>query len=130
MKPDLYLTKTESSPGYLTLIHPKITYKHAYTEYLIKVLNDTELDSSNTIVTKWNERASEYKERINGKVPKFNLETNLRKWGNLHTEVIRINCSTDDAPYLKLLLVSASSQGELKKGCLFPPAYSYWKVEM
>ena len=28
MKPDLYQTKTESSPGYLTLVHPKITYKN------------------------------------------------------------------------------------------------------
>ena len=120
MKQDLYLTKTESSSGYLTLFHQKITYKNEYTEYIIRVLNDTELDQSNTIVSKWKERVRESKESINGQVPKFNLETNLRKWDNIHTEVIWINCSTNDASYLKLLLASASLQGKLNKRMFIP----------
>lgn len=35
-------------------------------------------------------------------------------------KLIQIKCSTDNAAYLKLLLVSASSQGKLKKGMFIP----------
>jgi len=53
-------------------------------------------------------------------VPKFHVETNLRKWGGIHAEVLSIHCSTADVDYLKYLLSEIGENKILKKGLYIP----------
>jgi len=53
-------------------------------------------------------------------IPKFHLKTTIRKWGQIQTEVISVNCAKPNAQYLKYLLSAAIEQGYLGD-CIFIP---------
>ena len=53
-------------------------------------------------------------------VPNFHIETTMRKWGGLHTEVLSVQCTTDDAKYLKYLLVEAGEKRKFHIGYFVP----------
>lgn len=46
IKPDFYSTKVVSSPGFFTTIHPKLTNKQTYADYLTKAMKETILDEN------------------------------------------------------------------------------------
>ena len=120
IKPDLYATKVVSSPGFMTLAHPRITNKTEYTIELEESLSQTKLEENEEVVQEW-KKHNPRKQTENGSfVPKFHLETSLRKWGVIHVEVISIHCSQEDAQYLKMLFAEASSQGLILKGLFIP----------
>ena len=53
-------------------------------------------------------------------IPNFHLEKSTKKWGQIQTEVLRINCAKEDAKRLKQLLAEASGKKLLAKGTFIP----------
>ena len=53
-------------------------------------------------------------------IPKFHLENSTRKWGVIKSEVLSINCTKEDAKYLKYLFAEASSQNLFNKWLFVP----------
>ena len=122
LKPDMFQTKVESSPGVLIMVHPKLTNRLQLTEDIKNImqkaaktlnLHSTTDDQKLTDIS--TSTGDVYKH-----VPQFYLELSVKKWGNLRVEVIRINCAKDDAEYIKYLLSSSGEQGSLQK-CVFLP---------
>ena len=120
IKPDLYLTKTVGSPGFITLLHPKLTNKPQLTSDLKEMLKQIDLCETDEDVREWYKRNNIAVNQTEVPVPPFHVETNLRKWGEIHVEVITIQCSSDDAKYLKYLLVEANSQELWQRGLYVP----------
>ena len=120
IKPDFYSTSTVSSPGFFTLLHPKITNKTQLIQDLTDSLKSTTIDKEETVYAEWCQTFG--KDRLNEDipVPKFHVETNLRKWGTIQAETINIYCASADAKVMKYLLVEASSQQKIRKGLFVP----------
>ncbi len=115
IKPDFYSTRVINSPGFFTLLHPKLTNKQAFTTYITKAMKDTSIDRKEQVYLDW--LGMERKvDNITTPVPTFYLETTIKKWGNLQVEVVSLHCSSTDAPYMKYLLAEASSQDKIGKG--------------
>ena len=120
IKPDLYATKVVSSPGFMTLIHPRLTNKANLIKELTNVLQQTKVDNTDEICRAWRDRNPWKIPEFGTPTPTFHLETTLRKWGDIKVEVISIHCSQEDAQYLKCLLVEAGSQDLFPKGIFVP----------
>lgn len=58
IKPDFYATKVVSSPGFMTLIHPRITNKPDLVHELTDVLSQTKVDKTEEEFCKWKSRNS------------------------------------------------------------------------
>ncbi len=119
VKPDYYSTKVVSSPGFLTLLHPKMTNKKETVKSICASLTQIKIDPNDPVVTEWNNHANHVTDTL-PVIPPFHLETSTRKWGNIHTEVISVHCSQEDSKYLKHLLVESGTQGVLSKGLFIP----------
>ena len=120
VKPDFYSTKVVNSPGFFTMIHPKLTNKQAYTKYLHNAMTETSIDQTEQVCIEWRDKGSSVERDETTLVPKFHLETTLRKWGKTQADVVSVHCSSTDAKYMKYLLAEASSQGKLDKGVFVP----------
>ena len=120
IKLDFYSTSIVSSPGFFTLFHPKITNKKQLLKDLTEAFQDTKLDPNNTVYNDWCKIYGYQSNNVKTPVPKFHVETNLRKWGKMQVETISIHCSSGDAKFLKHLLVEASLQQKIKKGLFVP----------
>ncbi len=120
VKPDFYSTEVVSCPGFFTLVHPKMTNKRKFEEDMQEILRGTEINKLDEIVKVWENNRTRESDDNRVEIPKFHVETNVRKWGGIHTEVLSMHCSTNDANYLKYLLSEASSQGRLEKGVFVP----------
>ena len=118
LKPDLYSTKVVSSPGFMTLVHPKITNKEEYIRELTNILQQTKINGNESVVREWKEIHNSNTQ--NTEVPKFHLETNMRKWGGIKTEVLTVQCTSEDAKYVKYLFAEAGTQGMIQKGQFVP----------
>ncbi len=119
IKPDFYSTNIVSSPGFFTLVHPKVTNKLEYAKELNSALNDTQKSEDDPVVQEWMQNTgSEVVTEL--RTPKFHLETTVKKWGNVRVEVLSVYCSKEAAMYMKYLLAEASSQGLFKKGIYVP----------
>ena len=53
VRPDFYSTKTVSSPGFFTMIHPRITNKQKYGELLRRELSRLDIKEDEEIVQEW-----------------------------------------------------------------------------
>ena len=120
IKPDFYSTNTVSSPGFFTLVHPKLTNKKEFINHITESLRTTKLDKTEPTYTDWCEMSGRVITTEETPVPKFHVETNLRKWGDVQVETLNIYCSSNDAKYMKYLLSEASSQYTSKKGLYIP----------
>ena len=119
LKPDFYSTQIVSCPGFMTLVHPKITNKRQLVESLTEIIRSTGINQEEDTVKSWKKR-QESQGNNSDMIPRFHLETNTRKWRDIQTEVLSIHCSTEDATYLKYLLSEASSQGKIDQGIFVP----------
>ena len=120
IKIDWYDTKTESSPGFITQVNPKLIEKNNYVRALTEILKTIEVNSDEQCVQKWRENVKKHDEHNDQTVPKFHVEQSSRKWGKLKTEVLRINCAEEDAQYLKYLLSTASAARKVTQGLFIP----------
>ena len=124
IKTDRYNTMIESSPGFLTMIHPKLVNRESYAyEIMESILQVKEKEQSQKISQEENSLLHKGpKEKIDTDqtIPNFHLETSVKKWGDIKTEVIRINCAKEDSENLKVLLSQASEQGAIQRGTFVP----------
>ena len=116
VKQDRYETAITSTPGYFIGLHPRATNKQMFYEDIVGSMDNVILDKNNNEVQKWNERNKSGDQ----KYPKFHIETSIRKWGQLQSEVIGVQCAKVDAQYLKYLLSSIVEQ-KILQDCLFVP---------
>ena len=56
IKPDFYSSQVVSFPGFLTLVHPKITNKVELTRELLAALTSTWINDSESVVKEWYQR--------------------------------------------------------------------------
>lgn len=121
LKTDWFNTKIESSPGIITMINPKLINRDRYKEDLIneltKVGTNLSLDEGEGTGTK---QTTEAVGNAQTTIPTFYLESSIKKWGEINTEVLRINCAKEESEKLKLLLSAASEQGLIKRGSFVP----------
>ncbi len=120
IKPDFFDTKIESSPGYFTLIHPKISNKVDYKEYLLNILHSMSLDKNEPVVQKWYESHGMDVNKNVSSVPQFHLKTGLKKWGQIHTEVLKVICSVGDSEFIKYLFSKVGEMEVLQNGLFIP----------
>jgi len=120
IKTDYYSTKVVSSPGFFTLKHPRITNKGEFVQQVTDILKSIVVDKQEQVVQEWYSKYDATDTEQQTIVPKFHVETNLRKWGENQAEVLSVHCSSGDAQYVKYLLVEAGSQGRLDTGLFVP----------
>ena len=92
VKPDYYDTNVVSSPGYITMLHPQITNKTKLVEELRKTLIQIQLEDNEQELDEMITSKSSAYSMTGSKIPKFHLETSLRKWGNVSVEVLSVKC--------------------------------------
>ena len=121
LKTDWFNTRIESSPGIITMVHPKIINRDRYKEELLIALQTA---SSNLVLDTGNESGDKQSTPNPRKspptIPTFYLESSTKKWGDISTEVLRLNCAKEDSENLKFLLSSASEQGLITRGSFVP----------
>ena len=120
LKPDLFFTKIESSPGFFTLVHPRMTNKDDFKNEIEIALGHTNIDNTDTVVKRWRKHNKMEDKQSEKGVPLFHVETSLRKWGHIQVEVIKITCMEEDTEYMKYLLSTASSQNKIQRGLFVP----------
>ena len=116
VKQDRYETAITSTPGYFIGLHPRATNKQMFYDDIVGSMEKVILDNNNNEIQKWNER----NKSGDRKYPKFHIETIIRKWGQIQSEVIGVQCAKVDAQYLKYLLSSIVEQ-KILQDCLFVP---------
>ena len=120
IKPDYYMAKTIGSPGFLTLMHPKLTNKIHLVQEIEETLSHLDIRTEEPAATEWHARNKTDVKTTPVPIPTFHVETNIKKWGDIQTEVITVQCSAEDAKYMKYLMVEASTQNKWKKGVFVP----------
>ena len=120
IKPDYYSTSTVSSPGFFTLIHPKLTNKVELVKDITAALKSTKNDPTEPLFLDWCARSGLDNTDREIPVPRFHVENSTRKWGNIQVEVLSLYCTSNDAKYMKYLLAEASSQQTFTKGLYIP----------
>ena len=120
VKPDFFDTKIESSPGYFTLLHPKITNKMDYKEILKQAMYKISIDINDEAVKTWYESNGVEINETEINIPTFQLEPGVKKWGKIQTEVLRVTCSAEDANYVKYLLSKVGDMDQLDQGLFVP----------
>ena len=119
LKPDFYSTKIVSSPGFFTLLHPRLTNKEFLVKNIQRSLQSTKLDDEEPIVREWNQRTRNDLGKEQS-IPQFHIETTLKKWGPLQVEVLSIHCAIEDSKYVKYLFATASTQSTFQHGVYVP----------
>ncbi len=123
IKTDRYNAKVESSPGIITMVHPKLLHREDFSSKLKFSLEQVSPNLEYTLVQDWqkgNSNVTHMEDLSPNVVPDFHLEASLKKWGTIAVDTIRINCAKDDAEYLKYLLSTASEQDLLPQGVFVP----------
>ena len=120
LKPDLFSTKMESSPGFFTLIHPRMTNKEDLKDKIKKALGQTKIDNTDKPVKNWTEKHNLTNTMTEKYIPMFHMENSVRKWGGIQVEVIKIVCQEEDTEYMKYLFSLASSQKKIERGLFVP----------
>ena len=119
LKTDRFDSKIESSPGLITMVHPKLINRDEYTQEVVDALaeaysNMTEKEQENMV------ESLGCKPKTVQTVPTFYLEHSIKKWRDLKAEVLRINCAKEDSEFLKQLFSYASEQNLLPRGEFLP----------
>ena len=123
IKTDRYNAKVESSPGIITMVHPKLLHREDFSRKLKISLEQVSPNLEYKLVREWqkgNSNVTHMEDLSPNIVPEFHLEASLKKWGTIAVDAIRINCAKDDAEYLKYLLSTASEQDLLPQGVFVP----------
>ena len=120
IKPDFYSTRVVSSPGFFTLLHPKITNKQELIKELHDIIQNTIVNNNEEAVKHWRHFTDSDSPMDRQRVPNFHLENSTRKWGGVKVEVISLHCQMEDAKYVKYILSEASTQGLVSKGTFVP----------
>jgi hypothetical protein len=100
-----YEMQKVASVGYITLVHPTLTWLPKLVNDLITAMQNAQLPKSD--VDDWKERTkTEYDESTdNTPVPPFHLSKKAFAFGNGNLRVertlLQVNCAIDDAKYLK-----------------------------
>ena len=115
VREDKFQAQISSTPGYFVGIHPRATNKEDFKNVLISAMNDAEIDENKDVVKEWKNTPEGDK-----KIPEFTLHTAVRKWGQIRTEVISIECVKTQAKYMKYI-VSTTVEQKLVDDCLFIP---------
>ena len=115
VKEDTFNSQITSTPGYFVGVHPRATHRGEFTSNIEKALEEVTIDDKNRIVNEWKRRNNN-----STLIPKFKIQTGVRKWGQIHTEVLNVECAKKEAQYLKYLLSCAVEQ-ELLYDCVFIP---------
>ena len=95
IRPDFYSTNVVSSPGFITLVHPKVTNKMDFKKELEETFKRTTIDSEDDAVIKWMQNKGITKYDGDTPIPKFHLETSIKKWGSIHTEVLSVHTAKE-----------------------------------
>ena len=122
-KPDRFETKVESSPGVITMIHPKLINRDEYKnelQHLLKVALQDFNTKDNAAETEIEVHDTDNAKVHRKEIPTFFLETSVKKWRDLSVEVVRINCAKEDSEFLKLLLSYLSEQNGFRRGVFVP----------
>ena len=124
IKIDRYDSKAEGSPGFFTMIHPRMVQRDLLlTEIRNKLMHNISTESNTNT---WDRQKintqndDHHQENQYGIVPDFHLEVSQKKWGTLKTEVIRVNCALEHAETLKKLLVAYSDSNKKNNGVFIP----------
>eukprot|EP00978_Attheya_sp_CCMP212_P011159 scaffold27358_cov30-Attheya_sp.AAC.1 len=97
--------------GYLTTIHPKLTWLPKLTDDLTTAMKNTQLPQSE--ITAWKEQTKSDYEDTPGEIPVPNFHFSTKNYGfgshgnRVETNLLHIHCAADDAKYLKTLLADA-----------------------
>lgn len=126
LKEDHFHTELTSSPGYFTNIHPKATWKDDFAAAIEHGLRQITLNKENAVAASWlktnvgkeTDRFSIYDETT--PIPRFALNNTVRKWGNVSTDVIGVECDKKDAQYMKHIL-SLGAEQEVFGDAVFVP---------
>ena len=116
LKEDYFQTELTSSPGFFTNIHPKATWKNGFSAEIVHGLRKVKVNKDNIAVASWLKantgRETDYVSADDDYVPipKFVINKTVRKWGNVSTEAIGVECNKKDAQYLKHILSLGAEQ--------------------
>ena len=121
IKPDWYSTKVVTSPGFLTLVHPRQTNKQELVNDLVKELKGIRIQEEDAVVQEWNSNNPIIMEGETGvRIPSFHVETTTKKWGEISCEVLSLHCKSEDTKYIKYLFSEANAQGIEIRGLFIP----------
>ncbi len=122
IKIDRYESRAEGSPGFFTMIHPRMVQRDVFTHEIREILkkNSTKENSTNKLESEDTNERKDYLAQADRKVPEFHLEVSKKKWGTITMEVLRVNCALEQADTLKKMLVEYSDSGKKTKGMFVP----------
>ena len=124
IKVDHYGSKEEASPGFFVMMHPRLTHREEFTNEIRNLLsvheNSNTKGRADSARTSTDEQPSSTQVDAQEKLPDFHLEISQKKWGQVKTEIIRVNCALDDAEVLKTKLTVLSETSKLGKGLFVP----------
>ena len=115
IREDKFEAQVSSTPGYFINIHPRGTNRDDFAEEIKYALSQVEVDTKKRIVQDWLNNETEPQS-----IPPFEVRLALRKWGQIQTEVLSIECAKVHAQYMKYL-ISTAVETNLLNGCLFVP---------
>lgn len=78
IKPDYYKAKTVGSPGFITLIHPKMTNKNQLVHEIKDMISQIKVNVEEAAVKEWYRRNQIEEERVSTPTPTVHVEVNLR----------------------------------------------------
>ena len=115
VKEDKFEAQISSSPGYFIGLHPRATNREEFKKRIEDAIGKVEVDQQLRVVKEWKDK------QIDGNImPKFTLSTTVRKWGQIKTEVIGLECVKSEAQYVKYLISNAVEYKHLVD-CIFVP---------
>ena len=103
LKVDMLETAQTSCPGYILMVHPKLTWNEDLINNIKECMANVKVDTKNTVVDKWLESYDiAPREDETNHVSYFLLNQKTSKMKGSEAEVRNIVCAKKDAEYLKL----------------------------
>ena len=121
---DHYEMQKIASIGYITMVHPTLTWLPTLTEDLTFAMQQAHLPRND--IEEWQARTKHtYDEEVNDAfVPNFHLSKKDYAFGNgklrIATTVLQVNCPVDDAKYLKTLMSDTFLNKYMERGTFIP----------
>eukprot|EP00978_Attheya_sp_CCMP212_P027660 scaffold93194_cov53-Attheya_sp.AAC.2 len=121
---DHYEMQKVASIGYLTQIHPTLTWLPTLEAELTTAMQQTQLPKSD--IDEWKSRTlSSFDEETDDiQVPPFHLLKKMFAFGNgkmrIETQLLQVNCTVADANFLKTLMADTFLNDFMPKGKFLP----------
>ena len=99
------------------MIHPRLTQREELAQKIMHILVEhvgRQGKGTSWIHACFADNSLDEQSKYTFQVPDFHLEISQKKWGEMRTETIRVNCALDEAEYW------SSKSGKLTKGVLIP----------